>query len=70
MKSVPIWLTTAQASERAGRHQDTVRRACEAGELHGGQRKKGASWRIHRDCLDAWAAGEPCPHKDVAAKAS
>lgn len=68
MKSELIWLSTGQAAERTGRHADTVRRALEAGELHGGQRRKKASWRVHRDCADAWAAGQPCPH--AAAKAS
>lgn len=63
-----IWLTTEQAAERAGRHPVTVRRALEAGALHGGQSKAGGRWRIHVDCLDAWVLGTDCPH--VAAKAS
>lgn len=57
-----IWFATGQAAEHTGRHPVTVRRALEAGELHGGQPKAGARWRIHRDCLDAWALGTPCPH--------
>lgn len=57
-----IWFATGQAAEHTGRHPVTVRRALEAGELHGGQPKPGARWRIHRDCLDAWAFGTPCPH--------
>ncbi|WP_248582562.1 helix-turn-helix domain-containing protein [Nocardioides sp. InS609-2] len=69
MKANQIWLTTRQAGERADRHPETVRRACEAGDLHGGQTVPGrSSWRIHIDCLDAWVLGQPCPH--VAAKAS
>lgn len=66
MRSEPIWLSTRQAAERTGRHMDTVRRACESGALHGGQNSAGGSWRIHRDCADAWALGEPCPHASVA----
>ena len=62
MKSSLIWLSTRQAAEVAGRHVVTIRRALEAGDLHGGQRKPGASWRIHRDCLTAWLLGEQCPH--------
>lgn len=65
MKSLPIWLSTRQASERSGRHVDTVRRALEAGVLHGGQRKAGGTWRIHIDCLDAWALGNSCPHENA-----
>lgn len=57
-----IWLDTSQAAARAGRHDVTVRRALEAKQLHGGQPKAGARWRIHRDCLDAWVLGVPCPH--------
>lgn len=69
MKTDLIWFSTTQAADRSGRHVVTVRRALEAGDLHGGQRSANCSWRIHRDCLDAWALGEPCPHQD-AAKAS
>jgi excisionase family DNA binding protein len=58
-----IWLTTHQGADRAGRHHITVRRALEAGELHGSQRKTGGRWRIHVECLDAWVAGTDCPHK-------
>jgi excisionase family DNA binding protein len=63
MRSELLWLTTAQAAERTARHPVTVRRALEAGELHGGQRVKGGPWRIHRDCVDAWVLGEPCLHR-------
>lgn len=64
-----IWFDTAQAGEHAGYHRDTVRKACEAGELHGSQRKAQGRWRIHRDCLDAWLSGAPCPHADQLARA-
>lgn len=64
-----IWLSTGQAASRTGRHEVTVRKALEAGDLHGGQAKSRGRWRTHRDCVDAWALGEPCPHQ-VAAKAS
>lgn len=64
-----IWLTTTEAAARTQRHPDTVRRALEAGELHGGQGKTRGRWRIHVDCVDAWALGEQCAHQ-VAAKAS
>lgn len=63
MRSEAIWLSTAQVAERTGRHPVTVRRALEADELHGGQPKARGSWRVHRDCADAWALGEPCPHR-------
>lgn len=62
--TVRLWFTTHQAAERVGCHVDTVRKACEAGELHGSQRTRpNGRWRIHRDCLDAWASGEACPHR-------
>lgn len=66
MNSRAIYLTTAETAERTTRHPVTVRRALEAGELHGGQRKPGASWRIHVDCADAWALGEKCKHQVAA----
>lgn len=62
MEGERIWFDTTQAAARAERHANTVRRALEAGELHGGQPRPGGRWRIHRDCLDAWLFGEPCPH--------
>jgi excisionase family DNA binding protein len=62
-----IWHSTAQAADRAGCHADTVRKAAEAGELHGTQRKTKGRWRIHRDCLDAWCAGEQCQHQTAGA---
>lgn len=58
-----IWFNTAQAGQHAVCHVDTVRKALESGELHGSQRKAKGRWRIHRDCLDAWAAGDSCAHQ-------
>lgn len=52
------WFTVPQAAEYAGMHPKTVRNACEAGTLRAGQRVKGGHWRIHRDDLDAWLAGD------------
>lgn len=63
MKSSPIWLSTRQVAEHANRHEVTVRRALEAGNLHGGQAKARGSWRVHIDCVDAWLLGQPCPHR-------
>lgn len=53
-----IWFDTAQASEYAGYHRQTIVRALQSGELQGNQRKVGGKWRIHRDDLDAWMRGE------------
>lgn len=58
---------THQAADYSGRHVDTIRRALEAGELHGGQRKPGGRWSIRRECLEAWLDGERCQHQAVAA---
>lgn len=58
-----IWFTTQQAADHIGLHRDTVLKALEAAELHGAQPKKRGRWRIHRDCLDAWAFGQKCPHQ-------
>lgn len=57
-----IWLDVHQAGEHAGYHWKTIQLACASGELHGSQRKAGGRWRIHRECLDAWLAKEPCAH--------
>lgn len=66
----PIWMDTSDAATHAQRHPVTVRRALEAGELHGSQRAVRGRWRIHRDCLDAWVLGVPCPHGHVSQKSA
>lgn len=68
MMTTRIWHSTSTAGEEVGSHPSTVLKALEAGELHGSQRKKKGRWRIHRDCLTAWALGEACDHQreDVA----
>lgn len=58
-----LWLNTAQAAHHAGNHADTIRKAAEAGELHGSQRKPGGRWRFHVTCLDAWVSGGKCDHQ-------
>ena len=62
-----IWHSTITGAEHVGCHPDTVRKACEAGELHGTQRKTGGRWRINHECLDAWAGGEVCAHEKAGA---
>ena len=56
------WHTTATGAVHSGYHQQTIRKALEAGELHGTQRVTGGRWRVHVDCLDAWMSGQKCPH--------
>lgn len=58
-----IWFNTSQAADHANNHADTIRKALEAGTLHGIQRKTKGRWRIHRDCLNAWCGGERCEHQ-------
>lgn len=59
--------STRQAAEHAGCHHETIRRALEAGDLHGGQRKVKGRWSIRLECLDAWLDGQKCEHQmDVA----
>lgn len=57
---------TAQAAEYADCHVDTIRRACENGDLHGGQRVRNGRWSIRRECLDAWLDGGKCSHEVAA----
>lgn len=51
------WLTPKQVADRLGRHPDSVRRALEAGQLHGHQPKRRGRWQIHPDAIDAWIRG-------------
>lgn len=57
------FLTTKRAAIRSNRHPVTIRRALEAGELHGVQRVKGGVWLIEPACLDAYVAGQLCEHQ-------
>lgn len=55
-------LNTGQVADHAGCHVTTVHKAAEAGELHGGQRKKGGRWSFRIECVEAWLNGQPCDH--------
>lgn len=65
-----IWHSTATAAAEIGMHPSTILKALEVGELHGAQRVKKGRWRIHCDCLHAWAMGSPCEHQGAAPRAS
>lgn len=56
-------LTTEEAAALTKRHPVTIRKALEAGELHGAQRTKGGRWTIAPKCLEAYALNEPCGHR-------
>ena len=56
-------LTVSRAAEASARHPETVRDALRSEELHGIQRVKRGKWLIDPECLEAWLAGDPCPHK-------
>lgn len=58
-------LTVNDAATAGSRHPVTIRRALEAGELHGKQRTKGGRWLIQPECLDAWIDQTPCPHAEA-----
>lgn len=58
------WLSSKQASDRAGKHVQSVRRAVELGELHGHQRldERGrpipkSRWTFHPDAVDVFVQG-------------
>lgn len=57
------YLTVPAASEYSGKHPVTIRRALEAGQLHGSQMVPKGRWSIHTDCLEQWLAGDPCAHQ-------
>ncbi|MEN1976869.1 hypothetical protein [Cellulomonas olei] len=54
--------TVAEVAAAPRRHVVTVRRALEAGLLHGTQRVKGGRWTVQPECAEAWVDGVPCPH--------
>lgn len=56
-------LTVAEVAEAVRRHPVTVRKALEAGQLHGAQSVKGGRWTVREDCAEAWVEGDKCPHQ-------
>lgn len=67
--STRLRFTTKTAAEYADCSPLTVLRALEAGELRGGQRKKGGRWSIRLEDLDRWLDGLP-PRTDEEARRS
>lgn len=58
------WLSSKQVTDRTGRGVQNVRRAAEAGELHGHQRldERGrpipkSRWTFHPDAVDVFVQG-------------
>jgi len=50
-------MTPADVADATGMHVTNVRKALEAGDLHGHQNCKGGRWRIHPDAVDALIRG-------------
>lgn len=56
-------LTTTEVAAYTGMHRNTVLAALESGHLHGMQPRVNCTWRIRRECVDAWLSGEKCEHQ-------
>lgn len=56
-------LTVDDVAQATRRHPVTVRRALEAGELHGSQAVKGGRWSVREECAEAWADKRACEHQ-------
>jgi len=56
-----VRLTIIEAAKVARRHPDTIRKACESGDLNGFQRKFKGRWTVRADDLDAWIEGRAQP---------
>jgi hypothetical protein len=56
-------LTVAETAVIAKRAEITIRRALEAGTLHGFQQMRGGKWSISETCLEAWLEGRKCEHR-------
>lgn len=57
-----MYLTAPEAATESRRHPVTVRKALEAGDLHGFQSGKGGRWSIKPECLEAWVEKRLCAH--------
>ena len=58
-----LYLTAPESAVAANKHPVTVRKALEAGELHGFQSAKGGRWSVKPGCLEAWVENRPCEHQ-------
>lgn len=56
-------LTVVEVADAARKHPQTVRRACESGELHANQSMRGGHWTVREDCAEAWADRQLCVHQ-------
>lgn len=56
-------LTVDEAAAKARRHPVTIRKALEAGDLHGYQRRARGRWSIEAPCLAQWVRGATCQHQ-------
>lgn len=52
------WLRVKDASTYSKRSPSLILAALRSGELPGSQTKRGGTWVVHRDDLDAWMRGE------------
>lgn len=48
------WFTPREVGQMTGVSMDQIYIALQTGDLEGKQRKKFASWRVHRDAVDRW----------------
>ncbi|TWX37425.1 helix-turn-helix domain-containing protein [Frigoribacterium sp. ACAM 257] len=59
------WLSTREAAARVGLPEDTVRKACQTGELFATQRVKYGTWRVRPALVDTWMNGTPDPRREA-----
>jgi excisionase family DNA binding protein len=64
-ETLPARMTVKQVAAEFGKHPDTVRKACESGELFATQRIKGGRWSIRPDSVDHWLDGTPDPAREA-----
>lgn len=64
------YLNTAEAATVARKHPVTIRKALEAGTLHGSQQVVGGRWTIREDCLEAFIEKRPCEHRTKAKRSN
>lgn len=62
-RATVTYLRVTEAAVVANCHRETIAEALRGKELHGAQPRKGATWKVRQDCLEAWVEKRPCPHK-------
>lgn len=63
MTTANRYMVMKEMVEESGISRFTLQLRLGEGALHGSQSKPRGTWRVHRNCFDAFMVGEKCEHQ-------